>query len=64
MTNALYHRDYRIPEPVKVYVYNDRIEFFNRPGLDPSITDERIKKFDFRFDCHLNDRLGDFFKEL
>ena len=64
LTNALYHRDYRIPEPVKVYVYNDRIEFFNRPGLDPSITDERIKKFDFRFDCYLNGRLGDFFKEL
>ena len=64
LTNALYHRDYQIPEPVKVYVYKDRIEFFNRPGPDPAISEERMSRFDFKFDCYLNGRIGDFFKEL
>lgn len=64
LTNALYHRDYQIPEPVKVYVYKDRIEFFNRPGPDPSITEDRMQNFDFKCDCYLNGRIGDFFKEL
>ena len=64
LTNALYHRDYRIPEPVKVYVRSDRIEFFNCPGPDPAISDEMMSRFDFRFDYYLNGRIGDFFKEL
>ncbi len=64
LVNAIYHRDYEIPEPVKVMVYPDRMEVFNRPGPDRSISDERIARFDLKNDCYLNSRIGDFLKEL
>ena len=64
LVNAVYHRDYEIPEPVKVVVHPDRMEIFNRPGPDRSISDERIARFDLRNDCYLNSRIGDFLKEL
>ena len=64
LVNAVYHRDYEIPEPIKVIVRPDRMEIFNRPGPDKNISDERIEAFDLRSDCYLNNRLGDFLKEL
>lgn len=64
LVNAVYHRNYEIPEPIKVIVRPDRMEIFNRPGPDKNISDERIEAFDLRSDCYLNNRLGDFLKEL
>ena len=64
VVNAVYHKDYEIPEPVTVTVRPDRIEVYNCPGPDISISDERIKKRDLRCEYHLNRRLGDFLKEL
>ena len=33
LVNAIYHRDYEIPEPVKVMVYPDRWRYSNVRGL-------------------------------
>lgn len=64
VVNAVYHKNYRMPEPVKVYIYPDRIEIFNRPGPDRSVSEERIRDCDLSCDFHRNSRLGDFLKEL
>ena len=64
IVNAVYHRDYRIPEPVKVTVYKDRMEIYNRPGPDRSISDQDIRDLDMRCESYRNSRLGDYLKEL
>ena len=64
LVNAVYHKDYMIPEPVKMYIHPDRIEVVNFPGPDRSITDKMIARCDMRCDVSLNGRLGDFLKEL
>ena len=64
LVNAVYHKDYMIPEPVKMYIHPDRIEVVNYPGPDRSITDDMIARCDMRCDVSLNGRLGDFLKEL
>lgn len=64
LVNAVYHKDYEISEPIKVTVRPDRIEVFNCPGPDRSISDERIADGDLRCEYNLNRRLGDFLKEL
>ena len=64
LVNALYHRSYEIPEPVKVYIYNDRIEITSLPGPEPGIPDEDIRNRRMRGRFYRNKRLGDFLKEL
>lgn len=36
LVNAIVHRDYRINGPIKIAIYQDRIEFFS-PGLFPGV---------------------------
>lgn len=39
LVNAVYHRGYDgIPEPVKVYLYPDRVEIINYPGPMPALS--------------------------
>jgi ATP-dependent DNA helicase RecG len=66
LVNAFYHRSYEYPpEPVKVYVYPDRIEVISYPGPVPGIelrhfhSGEPIPPVPAR-----NRRIGDFLKEL
>lgn len=60
LVNALYHRSYEIPEPVKVYIYGDRIEITSLPGPDPGIPDEDVRNLRMRGRFYRNKRLGDF----
>lgn len=64
LVNAMCHRSYGIPEPVKVHVYSDRIEVTSLPGPDPSIPDEDVRALRMRGTFHRNKRLGDLLKEL
>lgn len=64
LANALYHRSYEIPEPVKVYIYNDHMEVTSLPGPEPGISDEDIRRLRMRGRFYRNKRLGDFLKEL
>lgn len=67
IVNAYYHRSYERdnPEPVKVYLYPDRMEIISYPGPVPGIKPE-----DFKSDSRIpqvpnrNRRIGDFLKEL
>ena len=64
LSNAVYHRSYQIHEPITVRIMPDRIEITSFPGFDRSITDQAIKKGDFRARIYRNRRIGDFLKEL
>ena len=64
LSNAFYHRSYRINEPITVRITPAAIEITSFPGFDRSITDEKIKSLDIRSMVYRNRRIGDFLKEL
>ena len=67
LVNALYHRSYDVdqPEPVKVYLYPDRIEITSYPGPVPGIEPQHLTKDgQLRPVPARNRRIGEFFKEL
>lgn len=64
IVNAVYHKNYQLPDPIKITVYPDRIEVFNRPGPDRSISNERLRELDLKSETYLNQRLGDYLKAL
>lgn len=66
LVNAVYHRSYEgNPEPIKVYLYPDRLEVISYPGPVPGIEPKHLQG-----DIPLppvparNRRIGDFLKEL
>ena len=65
ITNALYHRDYKLYEPVEITVEPHRISILSYAGPDRSISDEAIALAkSLRSRRYKNRRLGDFLKEL
>ena len=67
LVNALYHRSYDLdqPDPVKVYLYPDRIEITSYPGPVPGIEPQHLKRDgQLRAVPARNRRIGEFFKEL
>lgn len=65
LSNAVYHRDYQIPEPITLVKYPDCIEIKSFPGLDRSITDQMIRNATIRSaGCYRNRRIGNILKEL
>lgn len=44
IVNAVVHRDYRVPSPIYVKVFDDRIEVINPGGLIPPLTPEKLKQ--------------------
>lgn len=66
LVNAVYHRSYEgIPEPIKVYLYPDRMEIISYPGPVPGI---ELRHFDDPTSIPpvpaRNRRIGEFLKEL
>ena len=64
LSNAVYHKDYRIGEPVTVTLTPEYLEILSFPGPDPSISDESIENLDMQSIVYRNKRLGDYLKEL
>lgn len=65
LANAVYHRDYRIAEPITVLKTPAYLEIRSFPGLDRSITDAMVKSLDMRSAGeYRNRRIGNFLKEL
>lgn len=65
LANAVYHRDYRISEPITVLRTPGYLEIRSFPGLDRSITDAMVKGLDMRSAGeYRNRRIGNFLKEL
>ncbi|MEI6576801.1 MAG: RNA-binding domain-containing protein [Bacteroidota bacterium] len=64
ISNAIYHRDYQVREPVEVRIYPDSIVILNYGGPDRSIKTEAFKTGSIKPRRYRNRRLGDFLKEL
>lgn len=65
VTNALYHRDYKLYEPVEITIEPERISILSYSGPDRSISQNAIKQAkSLRSRRYRNRRLGDFLKEL
>lgn len=65
ITNALYHRDYKLYEPVEITIEPQRITVLSYAGPDRSISAEAIAMArSLRSRRYKNRRLGDFLKEL
>lgn len=65
LVNAIYHRSYDSqPEPVKVYLYPNRIEIINYPGPVQGIRKEHFLLESLPPVPARNRRIGDFLKDL
>jgi ATP-dependent DNA helicase RecG len=66
IVNAVYHRGYDAPpEPIKVYLYPDRMEITSYPGPVPGISGEHFQPgHSIPAVPARNRRLGEFLKEL
>ncbi|HKV09168.1 MAG TPA: ATP-binding protein [Thermoanaerobaculia bacterium] len=66
LVNAFYHRSYETPpEPVKVYLYPDRMEIISYPGPVPGIQPRHFQAGESLPPVPArNRRIGDFLKEL
>ena len=64
LSNAVYYRSYQIQEPIVVRITPASMEVTSFPGFDRSISDDKIRKYDFRARVYRNRRIGDFLKEL
>ena len=62
LTNAIYHRDYTIREPITVTIHPDRITVLSFPGPDRSISDDDIASFNMATTRYRNARIGDLLK--
>ena len=65
VTNALYHRDYKLYEPVEITIEPNQITILSYSGPDRSISADAIRQARaLRSRRYRNRRLGDFLKEL
>jgi ATP-dependent DNA helicase RecG len=66
LVNAVYHRSYEdMPEPVKVYLYPDRMEIISYPGPVPGIEIKHLEGLSPLPPVPArNRRIGEFLKEL
>lgn len=70
IVNAVYHRSYEAPpEPIKIYLYPDRMEIYSYPGPVPGIQMEHLRACE-PAECRIpavparNRRIGEFLKDL
>ncbi|MEW5987244.1 MAG: ATP-binding protein, partial [Chloroflexota bacterium] len=65
LVNAVYHRSYESDEPVKVYLYPNRIEIISYPGPVPGISQHHFERPGAIPPVpSRNRRIGEFLKEL
>ena len=65
IVNSVYHRSYEYPpEPIKVYLYPDRMEITSYPGPVPGIRLEHFKTGRLPALPARNRRIGEFLKDL
>ncbi len=64
LCNAVYHKSYKIHEPITVTVTPEKMEILSLPGPDRSITDGNLQKRILVSKRYRNRRIGDFLKEL
>lgn len=65
LANAVYHKDYRIEEPITVTKTKEAIEIKSFPGLARQYSDKDIRELNLKsVGDYRNRRIGEFLKEL
>lgn len=64
LSNAVYHRNYELQEPIEVRILPEAIEIISYSGTDPSIKQIDFEKGVVRARRYRNRRIGEFLKEL
>ena len=64
LPNAILHKDYQIGEPITVRITNDYIEITSFPGIDFTISDEKIKNLNLISKKYRNKRIAEFLRDL
>ena len=64
LSNAVYHRNYELLEPIEVRILPDAIEIISYSGTDPSLKQTDFEKGIVRARRYRNRRIGEFLKEL
>ncbi|MDR1953037.1 MAG: putative DNA binding domain-containing protein [Clostridiales Family XIII bacterium] len=64
LVNSVFHKSYKIPEPVEVRIYTDEIKILNYPGPDKDIDMEKLSKGLVIPRRYRNRRIGEFLKEI
>ena len=64
LVNAVFHKSYRIQEPVEIRIYLDCIKIINYPGPDKYIDMDDLKKGQAIARRYRNRRIGEFLKEI
>ena len=64
LSNAVYHRNYELREPIEVRVLPSVIEILSYNGVDPSLKQSDFEKGIVRTRRYRNRRIGEFLKEL
>ena len=62
ISNAIYHKDYNIPEPIRIFIRPDHVMIQSIPGPDYSISDADIVSFEMTSTRYRNARIGDLLK--
>lgn len=64
LSNAVYHRNYELLEPIEIRVLPTAIEIISYSGADPSLKQSDFEKGVVRARRYRNRRIGEFLKEL
>ncbi|RLD62434.1 MAG: transcriptional regulator [Bacteroidetes bacterium] len=64
LSNAVYHRNYELQDPIEVRVLPTSIEIISYNGIDPSLKQSDFDKGAIRNRRYRNRRIGEFLKEL
>ncbi len=64
LSNAVYHRNYELRDPIEVRILPKSIEIISFNGVDPSLKQSDFERGIIRARRYRNRRIGEFLKEL
>ncbi len=64
LSNAVYHRNYELQDPIEVRILPEAIEIISFSGTDPSLKQTDFEKGVVKARRYRNRRIGEFLKEL
>lgn len=64
LPNAILHKDYQIGEPITVRITKEYIEITSFPGIDFTISDQKVKDLNLISKKYRNKRIAEFLRDL
>ena len=64
LPNAILHKDYQIGEPITVRITKEYIEITSFPGIDFTISDQKVKELNLISKKYRNKRIAEFLRDM